>query len=218
MPASAIASAITSLTVSVSNPVIGGGGGTSAALPLVVNAGGIPTPTISSVSPSSVTVGYAAPLTITVNGANFAPTSTVSLNSVALAAASVSVVDATQLTVSAPALGAGPVSLTVTNLSNGVGIVFTALEFTDIVPMTVTITNIRNGGGTFDAVITYGITHRNVSRHSTDRPHRAATSGRDQRGIQARSGGRGDRRLRHDRRATADFARVRPSDHAEHLL
>jgi phage tail sheath protein FI len=156
MPASAIASAITSLTVSVSNPVIGGGGGTSAALPLVVNAGGIPTPTISSVSPSSVTVGYAAPLTITVNGANFAPTSTVSLNSVALAAASVSVVDATQLTVSAPALGAGPVSLTVTNPSNGVGIVFTALEFTDIVPMTVTITNIRNGGGTFDAVITYG--------------------------------------------------------------
>jgi uncharacterized protein len=44
----------------------------------------------------------------------------------------------------------------VTNPSNGVGIVFTALEFTDIVPMTVTITNVRNSGATFDAVITYG--------------------------------------------------------------
>jgi phage tail sheath protein FI len=156
VPASAITSATTSLTVSVSNPVIGGGGGSSTAIPLVVNSGGLPAPTISSLSPASVTAGYAAPLTITVNGANFAPTATLSLNGTVLPATSVSVVSATQLTVSAPAFGAGPVSLTVTNPSNGVGIVFTPLEFTDIVPMTVTITNVRNGGGTFDAVITYG--------------------------------------------------------------
>jgi phage tail sheath protein FI len=154
VPASAIASATTSLTVSVSNPVIGGGGGTSAAVPLAVNAGGLPAPTISSVSPASVTVGYTAPLTLTVNGANFVPGSTVSLNGALQAASAVSIVSATQLTVQAPAFPAGPVSLTVTSPSNGVGIVFTAMEFTDIVPMTVTIANVN--GGTFDAVITYG--------------------------------------------------------------
>jgi hypothetical protein len=106
------------------------------------------------VSPASVTAGYTAPLQLTVNGANFVPGSTVSLNGAALPAADVSVVSATQLTIQAPAFPAGAVSVTVTNPSNGVGIVFTAKEFTDIVPMTVTIANVN--GGTFDAVITYG--------------------------------------------------------------
>jgi Bacteriophage tail sheath protein len=170
VPASAIASATTSLTVSVSNPVIGGGGGTSAAIPLAVNAGGLPAPTISSVSPASVTAGYTAPLTLTINGANFVPGSTVSLNGAPLPAAAVSVVSATQLTIQAPAFPAGPVSVTVTNPSNGVGIVFTAKEFTDILPMTVTIANVRNNGGTFDAVITYGSrieTYRGIQLNGT---------------------------------------------------
>ena len=38
----------------------------------------------------------------------------------------------------------------------GNGLVFTALEPIDVVPMTVTVTNIRDSGATFDVVVTYG--------------------------------------------------------------
>jgi len=61
-----------------------------------------------------------------------------------------------QLTFASAAIadqGIGYLSLT---NATGPGLVFTALELTDVVPMTVTITNVRAGGGTFDVVITYG--------------------------------------------------------------
>ena len=53
-------------------------------------------------------------------------------------------------------LGLTATAITGTATVTGGGIVFTALEPTDVVPMQVSIINARNSGATFDVVVTYG--------------------------------------------------------------
>jgi phage tail sheath protein FI len=69
--------------------------------------------------------------------------------------------------------GKAPTSSTVaTDGSNG--LVFTALEPIDIVPMSVTITNVRNGNATFDVIVTYGTrveTYRGITLPATYDSH-----------------------------------------------
>ena len=60
---------------------------------------------------------------------------------------------------------------TVTTDSATQGLLFTALEPADIVPMTVTLTNLRNSGAVFDVVVSYGTsieTYRGVPIASAD--------------------------------------------------
>jgi phage tail sheath protein FI len=153
VPASDIATAGTA-NVMVTNPTPGGG--TSAASSFAVG-GSNPLPTIASLLPASAAPGSAA-FTLTVSGSNFAPVSVVNWNGAPLTTTFVS---PTQLTAAVPAsdvASAGTATVTVTNPASAgaSGIVFTAMELTDIVPMNVTITNVRNGGATFDVAITYG--------------------------------------------------------------
>lgn len=63
-------------------------------------------------------------------------------------------------------LGPGGDFITAKLTTTGGGVIFTALEPTDVVPMTVTVTNIRSGATVFDIVVTYGTrveTHRGVT-------------------------------------------------------
>jgi uncharacterized protein len=110
----------------------------------------LPTPAAPASSASNFNV--------TVNGSNFTPTSVVNWNGSPVG--TTKFVSPTQLTatVSGSVLAtAGTATVTVSNMSSGgtSGIVFTAKELTDIIPMTVTITNTRNGGTTFDVSISY---------------------------------------------------------------
>jgi len=146
-------SSVGTASVSVTNPTPGGG--TSTAFTFAINSSN-PAPIISSISPASVTAG-AAGFTLTVTGNNFVPNSTVNWNRNALTPTNVT---ASLLTVQVPAAdipasSAGTFSVTVTTPSNGFGLVFTAKEPTDIVPMNVAIINVRNGGATFDVIVTY---------------------------------------------------------------
>src|SRR5207237_52192 len=102
-----------SVTISATNA----GGTGSATLTLTINN---PVPTITSISPTSATVG-SAEFTLTVNGTNFVSTSTVNWNGAPLAT---SFVSATQLTATVPAslvATAGTASITVANPSPGGG-------------------------------------------------------------------------------------------------
>ncbi len=101
--------------VLVTNPAPGGGASNSVSF--AVNN---PTPTISSLSPTSATVGALPPI-LTINGTNFLSTSTVTYNSAAHTAKFVS---ATQLTVQLSASDvatAGTVAVVVTNPTPGGG-------------------------------------------------------------------------------------------------
>jgi phage tail sheath protein FI len=120
------------------------------------------TPTIASLSPAAVQAGSSS-ATVIVSGSNFVPSTTANWNlatpvTPAPNPPTVFYISDTELELSfgdpAAIANHGIAYLSLTNTS-GPGLVFTALELTDIVPMTVTITNVR-AGGTFDAVITYG--------------------------------------------------------------
>jgi hypothetical protein len=102
-----------SITVVNSSP----GGGTSAALSVAVNN---PVPSLSSISPTSVTAGSAG-FTLTLNGGNFVPTSVVQVNG---SSRSTTFVSGTQLTAVIPAgdvASAGTLSITVVNSAPGGG-------------------------------------------------------------------------------------------------
>jgi phage tail sheath protein FI len=114
-----------------------------------------PSPIITSISPASALVA-SGDLTLTINGGNFVPDSVVNWNGAAL---DTQYVGPSQLTATAPGanlVSAAKAVVTVTNKANDFGLIFTALEMTDAVPMTVTIANVRDSGATFDVVITYG--------------------------------------------------------------
>ena len=104
---------VLTLAVSVS---CGGGGGSTSSPPPASN----PVPSITSLSPSSATAGTAAQ-TLTINGANFLSSSTVTYNSVAHTA---TFVNSAQLTISLSATDqgtAGSYAVVVTNPSPGGG-------------------------------------------------------------------------------------------------
>ena len=135
VPASLIASAGTA-----SVTVVNSGGATSPAATFTINA---PTPSISRLSPASVTAG-GPPYVLTVNGTGFVSGSTVQCNGVALACTFVS---ATQTTCTIPAsliASAGTVTCTVVNPG---GSTSNALSFT-IGSTSLTITTPSLPGGT----------------------------------------------------------------------
>jgi uncharacterized protein len=146
------------VSITVSNPGVTANSNT---VPFTVNGSDL-TPTIESMTPAALEAG-ASSATVIATGSNFIPGTTANWNlaspvSSAPAAPTVAYISDTelQLTFAAAAIanqGTGYLSLT---NAAGPGLVFTALELTDVVPMTVTITNVRAGGGTFDVVITYG--------------------------------------------------------------
>jgi hypothetical protein len=112
VPASDIASSGTA-NITVTNPAPGGG--TSGTSIFTIGTG---LPTITSLSPTSATVGATA-FTLTVNGSNFVSGSTVNWNGAALTTTYSS---ATKLTAQVPASDlttAGTVNITVTNPSGG---------------------------------------------------------------------------------------------------
>jgi hypothetical protein len=124
VPASDL-TALGTASVTVFNP--SPGGGTSSALTFTINASN-PTPTISTLVPSSAASGSAA-LTLAVTGGNFVAASTVNWNGVALAS---SYVDASHLTATVPAsdlTAMGSANVTVFNPSPGGG-TSSALTFT----------------------------------------------------------------------------------------
>ena len=127
------------------------GGAPSNAVNLTIT---VPTPTITSISPSTVTAGGAA-FTLTLTGTNFITGATVSFNSTALTTTFVS---ATQLTAAVPAnLVAQPVTGQITSsnaggtASNAVSLTVTAPvpTLTSISPATVT-----QGGPSFTLTVT----------------------------------------------------------------
>ena len=98
----------------VFNPLPGGGASTSVEF-TVLN----PSPSISSINPTSVVAGGAG-FTLTVNGSNFVSSSFVNLNGTGW---STTYVSSTQLTIAVQAItiaSQGTVSVTVTNPANGV--------------------------------------------------------------------------------------------------
>ena len=157
IPATYLTSAGT-VSIAVSNP---GAAANSNTVTFTINGSDL-TPTIESVSPAALQAG-ATNATVIVTGSNFVPGTTANWNlatptTPAPAAPTVAYISDTELQLSFASAaianpGVGYLSLTNTT---GPGLVFTALELTDVVPMTVTITNVRGGGGTFDVVITYG--------------------------------------------------------------
>jgi len=115
VPASDI-TAVGTATVNVVNPVPGGGTSSGLAFTIKTN----PSPTLSSISPTSVVAGTGA-LTLALTGTNFVPASVVKANGTALATTYVS---ATSLTAAVPAstvTTAGSVNITVTNPAPGGG-------------------------------------------------------------------------------------------------
>jgi hypothetical protein len=150
VPASNIAAAAP-VVITVANP---SPAKTSPGLNFIVNGSNL-VPQISALQPASTPVGGAA-FTLTVIGANFVPTSEVQWDGAPLTTTYVS---DSELTAAVPA---GNISATVAAVayvsvvnSVGAGIVFTALELTDAIPLQVTITNVRGGGSTFDVIVTY---------------------------------------------------------------
>jgi uncharacterized protein len=145
-------------TITVANP--GPPPVSSNAIALTINGSNLE-PTISSISPTGVLVNSSQPVTLTITGSNFVPGSTVywSLaSSPTPSPLTPKYFSDTELEATIPTAditSAGVAYITVSN-AMGAGIVFTALELTDAIPMTVTITNVRNNGATFDVVITYG--------------------------------------------------------------
>jgi hypothetical protein len=122
VPASDIASAA-NVAVAVANP--SPGGGASAAVNFAVNN---PVPSITDLSPVSATAGTAAQK-LTINGASFVPSSTVTYNDAAHTATFVS---STQLTISLSTIDqatAGTYPVVVTNPSPGGG-ASSAVNFT----------------------------------------------------------------------------------------
>lgn len=116
------------------------GGGSSNAVDFTVNN---PAPTVTSLSPSSVTAG-AAVQTLSINGANFLSGSTVTYGGVAHAATFVS---STQLTISlstSDQATAGSYPIVVTNPSPGGGR-SNAVDFTVSIPLQIVQTNPLNG-------------------------------------------------------------------------
>src|SRR5205823_253917 len=105
-----------SLSITVANPAPGGG--TSGTLALAVNN---PLPSLSTISPASVTAGAAA-FSLTVTGNNFLRQSVVQINGANRATTFVST---TQLTAAIPAsdvAAAGRLSVTVVNPAPGGGV------------------------------------------------------------------------------------------------
>ncbi len=103
--------------ITVSNPVISGGGGTSASQSFAVDN---PAPTIAGLSPASAAAGGAA-FTLTVNGSGFVNGSTVEWNG---SIVTTTYVSATQLTAAIPAsdiASSGSASVTVANAAPGGG-------------------------------------------------------------------------------------------------
>jgi phage tail sheath protein FI len=157
IPATYLTSAGT-VGLTVSNP---SATATSNTVTFAVNGSDL-TPTIGSLSPAALQAG-ASSATVVVTGSNFVPGTTAHWNlatpvTPVPAAPTVAYVSDTELELtfaSAAITNQGIAYLSLTNAA-GPGLVFTALELTDVVPMTVTITNVRGGGGTFDVVITYG--------------------------------------------------------------
>ena len=151
VPASNVASAAP-IVITVSNPAPAG---TSPGLNFIINGSNL-VPQISALQPASTPVGGAA-FTLTVTGSNFTPNSVVMWDGTALTTTYVS---DSELTAAVPAANiattvAAVAYITVVN-TIGAGLVFTALELTDAIPMQVTITNVRSGGSTFDVIVTYG--------------------------------------------------------------
>ena len=119
------------------------------------------TPTIASLSPAALEADAAAGETVTVTGSNFVPGMTANWSLATPGAPAptpptINYISDTQLQLvfGSKLPDAGVAYLSLAN-ATGPGLVFTALELTDVVPMTVTITNVRPGGATFDVVITY---------------------------------------------------------------
>lgn len=151
-----------SANVTVVTPAPGGGASQSFTFTTVSSN---LTPTISSLSPSTALTS-ANSVQLTINGANFIAASatstgsTVLWNGVALPSSAITSITPSQIQVNLPAnsiASAGAFNVAVTNPSNGFGIVFTALELTDVTPMTVTIANVRNAGATFDLIVNFGV-------------------------------------------------------------
>jgi len=155
VPAANFAS-VAPVSITVNNPTPGGGA-SAANTGLTITAAS-PAPTVTSLAPTGATAGSAA-TTLTVTGAGFVPSSTVQWTTAsATTQLATSYVSDTILTATIPAAdvaSAGTATVSVTTPS-GSGIVFTAMELTDVIPMNVTITNVRGGGGTFDVIVTYG--------------------------------------------------------------
>ena len=149
VPASNVAAAAP-VVITVANP---SPGGTSGGVNFTINGSNL-VPQIATLQPASAPVGGAA-FTLTVTGSNFVRPSVVMWNGAALVTTYVS---DSQLTAAVPAtdIAAVGVGYVTVNSPTGAGIVFTALELTDAIPMQVTITNVRGGGSTFDVIITYG--------------------------------------------------------------
>jgi hypothetical protein len=107
--------------VSVTNPAPGGGtASTSGAGDFTVNN---PSPTVSSISPSSVPVGSGA-TTVTITGTGFVSTSSVTVNGTALASSAVTVTSATSISAVVPAADlstAGSLAIVVSNPAPGGG-------------------------------------------------------------------------------------------------
>jgi uncharacterized protein len=142
--------------VTVTNP--SPGGGTSGPATFTVG-GSNPLPTVSSLVPSwAAPANAASNFTVIVNGTNFTPTSVVNWSGAPVVSTTFNSPTQLTATVSGSAIAnANTATVTVSNMSSGgaSGIVFTAKELTDIIPMTVTIANTRNGGTTFDVSIAY---------------------------------------------------------------
>lgn len=122
-----------SYNVTVTNPTPGGG--TTVASIFTVNAtpASNPVPTITTLSPNSVTVGAAAQ-TLTVSGTNFVGTSVVSFNNTTRTTTYVS---ATQLTIQLMAgdqSAAGSYNVTVTNPTPGGGTAAASIFTVNAVP------------------------------------------------------------------------------------
>jgi phage tail sheath protein FI len=149
VPASNIAAAIP-IVITVANP---SPGGTSGGVNFTINGSNL-VPQISTLQPASAPAGGAA-FVLTVSGSNFVPTSVVMWNGAALPTTYVS---DSQLTANVPVADVATVGVGYVTVDSptGAGIVFTAKELTDAIPMQVTITNVRGGGSTFDVIITYG--------------------------------------------------------------
>jgi hypothetical protein len=115
--ASAVTTAGTT-PVTVTNPAPGGG--TSSAVNFTISAANNPSPTVTSISPSTVTAGSGA-FTLTVNGTGFVGNSVVNFKG---SARPTTYVSATQVTAAIPATDiatAGSAAITVTNPTPGGG-------------------------------------------------------------------------------------------------
>jgi len=150
IPASDVASSGTD-SITVANPAPGGG--ISAALALTINN---PSPSLSSISPASISAGSAG-FTLTLNGGNFVANSVVRVNS---SSRSTAFVSSTQLTAAIPAsdvASSGTISITVVNPAPGGG-TSTALTLTINNPLpslsNISPASVSVGGAAFTLTLT----------------------------------------------------------------